>query len=191
VANATPWPFYPRERAQEAFLKEDGWHKGWVWRREKLCPSPRFKHQIIQSLASCYTNYVTPVPENSTRKGKNQNNKNRGQGEGWNTVGHLPSGHSNPYTGQGAEWKGLWKLSSAHSNPYAWHYEEWNRMGLLLYMHGNGEREHCSGWDGMGTSACYTPHLINVLLLTVLYLNSDSSNFLCSSPQPLFHLECH
>jgi len=44
-------------------------------------PSLRFKHQIIQSLASCYINYITPVPENSTRKGKNQNNKNTGQSD--------------------------------------------------------------------------------------------------------------
>jgi hypothetical protein len=81
MANATPWPFYPCERAQAAILKEAGLPKGWVWRREKLCPSLRFKHQIIQSSASCYTNYVTPVPENGTRKGKNQNNKNTGQGK--------------------------------------------------------------------------------------------------------------
>ena len=57
--------------------------KGWVWKREILCPSLSIKHKTIQYLASCYTNYATPAPKNSKRKGKNQNNKNKGQGEEW------------------------------------------------------------------------------------------------------------
>lgn len=84
-----------------------------------------------------------------------------------------------------------WDICPLHTAILTQNRVETNRMGLLLYMHGNGEREHCNGWDGMETYALYTAHLINVLILTVLYLSSDSSNFLHSSLQPLFHLEWH
>ena len=84
-----------------------------------------------------------------------------------------------------------WDICPLHTAILTQDRVETNRMGLLLYMHGNDEKEHCSGWDGMGISALYTAHLINVLLLIVLYLNSDSFNFLRSSLQPLFHLQRH
>ena len=55
VVNATPRPLNPRERDQVPIVQEARWALGRSELVRKISSSPGFDHQIVQPVASRYT----------------------------------------------------------------------------------------------------------------------------------------
>jgi len=53
--NATAQPLYPLQRDTVSIVQEAGWAPGSVWTSAEISPPPGFDPQIVQPVASRYT----------------------------------------------------------------------------------------------------------------------------------------